>query len=325
MRGIFVLLLACSFLSVAVSDVWADDTQTIMRLFDANKVLTSDKDNLWAQLLKAQQSLATTQAMLDKAQKELTTANENLCKCQIELSQERTKTAELECTKKAVGDLKTQLKKMKEKAARAEKKLKRTLPHTQKEDGKVNIEKQPEKVMSIIFHNRASFLCERGGMPSSLDGRPAVLIHPDMKIDFDSQGEYSISFAVESPQTDVTLNLEFVVPFYAPVEKITSWHEVVARDLVPSPESGMGLVNYEARVVVPPIRISSNKGAIASETTQYYEKRVWASGNSAGLALVYECTKNKETLHIPVGVNVARIDSGSPRRSGTATIGTIVK
>lgn len=179
---------------------------------------------------------------------------------------------------------------------------------------------KPNPSKLIVFLNRAGFHCGHG-LPTSPGGRPPVLIYPDMTIEFDSQGNYSVSFAVESPQSDVLLNLELLIP-YSLLDESSKPSELVEGP-PPAPTLTANepkIEQSEALVVVPPIRIPSNKGEKVSETTQYFIKQVWARGNSAALARAYP--KGKQTTFVPIS---DKPSADLPRRSGTATAGTIVK
>ncbi|MFO1046251.1 MAG: hypothetical protein U0941_31115 [Planctomycetaceae bacterium] len=188
-------------------------------------------------------------------------------------------------------------------------------------DSILQAEEPKPQLKSIVFLNRASSYCERGELSTSPGGRPSVLIYPDMTIEYDSQGNYSVSFAVESPRTDVTLNLELVVPFSSTAEKpIANSAKIVEGNAPPTHSEDPKKIYYEAQVVVPPILIPSNKGDKVSDTRQYNGKQVWVRGNSVGLALAYPTSQM--TTYVPISGKAA---GALPRRSGRTTLGTIVK
>lgn len=349
MRRILVLLLAGSFLITAGSQTRADDAKALIEtqkaLTAAQTALTSTEEALrqcQAELTKTQKALSTTEAALTMTQNALKASTDDANMCRSALSAAQAKAVELESTKKVLNEvvreraeLEAKLKVSEDKRKKSEKTLKaiseelKKCPLSADSKNARTVEPAPkssEKQKSVVFHNRASFFCERGGMPVAFGERPPVLIYPDMTIKFDDQGEYTISFAVESPQTDVTLNLDLAVPFFAPVGTIRPCSEVRMVEVIHgSPVGGQEMALYEARVTVPPIRIRANQGEKASETTQYYPTSVWAKGNSAGLALAYGCPKGPETIHIPVGGLACGVNFLHPRRSGTATVGTIVR
>ena len=174
---------------------------------------------------------------------------------------------------------------------------------------------QAPPTKSIVFLNRASFHCDREPMPPG--GRPSILIYPDMTIEFDSLGNYSVSFAVESPKTDVTLNLEFLIPYTAQDETTTESQLVEGNPPhVAVSESKREI--REALVVVPPIRIPKDEKS--PDTTQYSGKQLWVRGHSVGLALAH--SKAQATTYVPAS---GKATVGLPSRNGRAKAGTFVK
>lgn len=161
-------------------------------------------------------------------------------------------------------------------------------------------------------------------MASLSGGRAPVQIYPDMTVEFDSKGNYWLSFAVESPQTDVTLNLEVKVPFEAPVGQLNGCTELRLVEEVPG---SPGMARYEAIVTIPPIRIPADKGVKTSTTRQYCEREIWKAGTSAGLALAYGCCDRPQISHI---LNERKPETTSKSiviatRNGTATVGSVIQ